>query len=141
MLHHDQNRLHVGATELRFTAPVNRPELAAAFDAWRGPLPCETITAELTGFGPAAARFRFDELDGRYTALWDGTHDIPYEDVSTPDIDGIGVPRAFFRRIVERSRTYYRRSDLTGLLPLGTAQSQALPGVSLQVALTQGQHL
>lgn len=138
MLAHDQTRLHLGATEHRFTAPVNQPWDAGTFDAYRAPLACETITAELTGFAPAAQRFGFDELAGHWTTLWSGAHDIPYEEVSTPDIEGVGVPVAFARRIVGRSRTLYRRDDLTALLPLGFAQAQALPGESYRLALTPG---
>lgn len=151
MLAHDQTRLHIGATEHRFTAPVNRPSDAAVFDVYRAPLPCETITAELTGITPVAGRafFQFMEMDGYtrlpgeapipgFTTLWDATHDILYEEVSTPDIEGVGVPIAFARRIVERSQTLYRSDDLTALLPLGAAQSMALPGESYRLAFTTG---
>lgn len=138
MLTHDQTRLHVGATEHAFTLPVNRLTDAVAVDAYRGPLPCETITAELTGIAPAGSRFTVEELDGHWATLWDGTHDIPYEEVSTPDIEGVGVPVALARRIVARSRTLYRSTDLTALLPLGTAHAQALTGESYRLALTPG---
>jgi RHS repeat-associated protein len=138
MLQHDQTRLHVGATEHRFTAPVNRPWDAALFDIYRSRQASETMTAELTGIAPAAALFRFHEVDGHYTTLWDGSHDIAYEDVSTPDIEGVGVPIALARRITERSQTQYRSDDLTALLPLGTVHSLGLPGESYRLALTQG---
>jgi RHS repeat-associated protein len=138
MLAHDQTRLHIGATDHRFTDPVNQPTDGATFDFYRARMPSETITAELTGIAPATALFRFNEIDGYYTTLWDGTHDISYEDVSTPDIEGVGIPTAFARRIVEHSRTIYRSDDLTGLLPLGTVQSLALPGESYHLGLTTG---
>ena len=139
MLAHDQARLHVGATESVFTEPVNRPADAVAFDAYRAPLPCETITAEFTGISPAAARFSFEELaDTHWPSLWGGAHDVPYEEVSTSDLEGTGGPGAPARRVVERTRTLYRRDDLTALLPLGGAQSGALPGESYQLALTPG---
>jgi RHS repeat-associated protein len=149
MLAHDQTRLHIGATEHRFTAPVNRPTDTTTFDVYRAPLPSETVTAELTGIAPATpgALFKFIEMDGYtrlpgevpipgFTSLWDGTHDIPYEEVSTPDIEGIGAPIAFARRIVERSHTLYRSDDLSSLLPSGIAQSMALPGESYRLAFT-----
>lgn len=138
MLALDQERLHIGATEHIFTFPVNQPTAGTLFDIYRAPLPCEKITAELTGIAPAGVRFSFEELDTHWTALWSGAHDIPYEDVSTPDIEGVGVPTAFARRIVERSRTLYRNDNLTALLPLRIAESQALPGETYRLALTPG---
>ncbi|HEX8138507.1 MAG TPA: SpvB/TcaC N-terminal domain-containing protein [Pyrinomonadaceae bacterium] len=138
MLAHDQTRLHVSATEHIFTDPVNRPEQPTPFDSYRARLSAETITAELTGIAPAAALFRFDEMDGHFTTLWGGGNDIPYEDVSTPDIEGVGVPVGLGRRIVERSRTLYRSDDLTMLLPLRVIGSQALPGETYRLALTPG---
>lgn len=136
MLAHDQARLHIGATGRAYTTPVHEPTEAVAFDAYRQPLPSETLTAELTGFGPAGSLFRFDEIDARYQALWTGAADIPYESVSTPDVEGIGMPLAFARRIVERSRTLYRSDHLTALLPLGTAESMAIPGETYRLAFT-----
>lgn len=139
MLAHDQTRLHVGATEHLFTLPLNKLTDALTFDAYRAPLPYETITAELTGITPAAARFSFEELDEtHWPPLWSGIHDIPYEDVSTPDIEGVGAPIAFARRIVGRSRTLFRRDDMNGLRPLGVADFHALPGESYRLALTPG---
>ncbi|HEY0377590.1 MAG TPA: SpvB/TcaC N-terminal domain-containing protein [Pyrinomonadaceae bacterium] len=138
MLAHDQTRPHVAATEHAFTAPFNRPSGATTFDAYRAPLPSETITAELTGVAPAAARFGFDELDNHWTTLWGGAHDIAYEDVSTADIEGAGAPAPLARRVIERTRTLYRRDDLSALLPLHSLASRALPGESYHLALTPG---
>lgn len=138
MLTHDQTRTHVGATENIYTFPETLPEDARIFDAYRAPLPCETITAELTGIAPAGMRFEFDELDAHFTMLWRGHDDIQYEDVSTPDIEGSGVPPGRGRRIVERTRTRYRSDDLSALLPLRFAAVNALPGESYQLALTPG---
>jgi RHS repeat-associated protein len=140
MLAHDQTRLHIAAVQKIFTAPVNnqRPETGALFDAYRAPMDCETITAELTGISPAASRFTFDEMVGHFTTLWDGTHDVAYEDVSTPDIEGVGMPIAFARRIVSRTRILYRSDDMTTLLAPETAGFQALPGETYRLALTPG---
>ncbi len=140
MLAHDQTRLHVGASENQYTLPLPLQGPVAAFhiDAHRGPMPCESISAELTGFAPAGALFRFNEINTNYQTLWTGAQDIAYEEVSTPDVEGIGMPVGFKRRIVGRTRTLYRSDDLTSLLPLRTAQAMALPGESYQLALTTG---
>ncbi len=136
MLAHCQGRLHVGATEHAYTVPGQRLDGAQACDTYHGPLPCATLAAELTGFGPGASLFRFDEIDQRYQALWSGAHDIAYENVSTADIEGVGMPLAFARRIVEQTQTRYRSDDLTTLLPLGTAESMGLPGETYRLAFT-----
>lgn len=77
-------------------------------------------------------------MDGHFQNLWSGAHDIPYEDVSTPDIEGVGMPIGLARRIVSRRRTLYRKDDLTGLLPIGTGDFHALPGEIYRLALTPG---
>lgn len=138
MLAHDQTRLHISATQQSFTAPVNRLTDNLIIDAYRASLPSEKITAELSGILPAGARFTLAELNGHWATLWSGAHDIPFEDVSTADIEGVGVALALARRIVERSQTLYRRDNLAALLPLGFAEPQALPGESYRLALTPG---
>lgn len=144
MLAYDQSRLHVAATENRFTEDT-LTDPAALPDAHRTPLPAETITAELTGIRPAANRpgitnlFRFDELDGQWQTVWDGAHDIPYEEVPAADVDGAGaLPDAPTRRIVDRTLTVYRRDDLEDLLPPGQLQPLALPGEAYRLAFTPG---
>lgn len=136
MLAHDQTRLHIAGTGNVFTSPVGSPWDASPVDAYRSPLPCEAITAEMTGISPIAARFTPDEMENRWATLWDGGHDIPYEQVSAPDIDGTGTAAGPGRRIVEHTRTLYRSDDLAGLLPPGTMESHALPGETYQLAFT-----
>ncbi|HBB87907.1 MAG TPA: hypothetical protein DC047_09850 [Blastocatellia bacterium] len=138
MLAHDQHRVHVDATERSYTDPVNRPADSLTFDAYRAPLTCESISAELTGILPTDGRFSFEEMDTHWSTLWSNLHDIPYEDVSTPDIEGVGTAPLAGRRIMEHSRILYRSDDMTTLLPHGVAHSQALPGESYQLALTPG---
>jgi RHS repeat-associated protein len=135
MLAHDQTRLHVVGTEHRYTAAINRPTDLVPFDEYLGPLPCETISAELTGFSPQGALFGFDELDGQFVALWKGTNDAPPEEVPASDVDGLSALPGLARRVVARSRTLYRSNDLTALLPLETAESLALPGDTYRLAL------
>jgi RHS repeat-associated protein len=135
-LAHDQSRVHIGAVQHILADPLHRPDEGASFDEMRGPHPAETITAELTGIAPAAARFTFDELDGFWGTLWDGAHDVPYEEISSADIDGVAVPTPAARRIVGRNRVLYRKNDLTALLPLSALESRALPGETYTLALT-----
>jgi RHS repeat-associated protein len=141
MLAYDQTRLHVRATANRFTNDLvdsaNQPDIQ------RTPLPCETVTAEITGIAPASQfggitnLFDFDELDAHWLTLWDGGHDIAYEEIPAADIDGGGLVASVpTRRVVSHARTLYRRNDLTGVLPLAELQSLALPGESYSLALT-----
>lgn len=143
MLAYDQTRLHVVATEHQYTNGLTDP--VALPDTHRLPLPAATITAELTGISPVAGRagitnlFAFAELQAVWSAVWDGTHDIPYESVPAADIDGGGtLAGAPTRRIVRQDRTLYRHDDLTALLPLGQLETLALPGESYRAALTPG---
>jgi RHS repeat-associated protein len=143
MLAYDQARIDIMATENRFTDDT-LTDAKRTPDAHRTPLPSESITAELMGIRPAANRpgvtnlFRFDELEGHWQVVWDGAHDIPYEEIPPSDIDGAGMlPNVPKRRIVEHTRTVYRRNNLTGLLPLHQLESLALPGDSYRLALTR----
>ncbi|MBS1910861.1 MAG: hypothetical protein JST22_02630 [Bacteroidetes bacterium] len=138
MLAHDQTNMHITGTEHVFTVAVHQPWDASTFDTYRAPMPCEEIAAELTGIAPAAARFTFGEMATNWGTLWGGAHDIPYEQVSTPDIEGVGSPTGLARRITSRSRTLYRSDDLTSLLALGVLESHALPGENYRLALTPG---
>ncbi len=141
MLAYDQARLHVAAIENSYTAPLTDPLFFP--DTQRTPQRSETITAELYGITPQANRpgitnfFRFDELETHWQNVWNDAHDLPYEEIPAADVDGAGaLPNALARRIVERTRTLYRRDDLTALLPLGQLQSRALHGQTYQLALT-----
>jgi len=141
MLAYDQTRLHISATEHRYTIDLTDGGLFP--DVYRTPLLAETITAELTGlpFAPApeglTTLLRFKQFDTGWADFWSGNRDIPYEEIPAPDVDGNGdPPKTATRRIVEHTRTLYRRDDLTALLPLGQLQSLALPGDSYRLALT-----
>jgi RHS repeat-associated protein len=150
MLAYDQTRIHIAGTENRFTNDLIDP--AKLSDNYRTPLPSETLVAELTGLAPAGNTlgitnlFRFDDWDKGdpktkrppiWPRVWDGQHDIPYEEIPASDVDGAGtLPNVPTRRIVEHTRTLYRSDDLTGLLPLHQLQPLALPGESYHLALT-----
>lgn len=97
--------------------------------AYRTPLPSQVRTYELIRVSPDAAQpgvtnlFRFEELRSKVASAADGLHDLPYEDVWAT---GASQPHAY-RRQIEHSRTYYRRDDLSGSLPLGQVEGLALP--------------
>jgi RHS repeat-associated protein len=123
----EQGRLHLVATEHRFTNAVDEP------DAHRVPLRAESQAFEVRGLPPAAHRphstnpFGFDELDRGLAGI---TVELPYEveaDDATPT-----------RRLVEHGRTLYRRDDLDGPLPLGRVESMALPLQDYRLVLTAG---
>jgi RHS repeat-associated protein len=141
MLASDQSRLHVVASDHRFTNAVDDP--AAFPDAHRTPLLAEAITAELTGLAPSVNRtgitnlLRFAELDAHWHAAWDGTHDVPHEEVPAADVDGGDVPAtALTRRILSHTRVLFLEDDLATLLPLGKLQPRALAGESYRLVLT-----
>ena len=103
------------------------------------PRPVEERTFELTGFltagsggaaGGSSARFTvgdWTDPDGiGFTGL-DGT---PITSVDGPDGPG---PR---RRLLEHTRTLFRRDDLTGPLPPGALEPLALPFESYRLAFT-----
>lgn len=108
-----------------------------SLDAHRNPLPCESITFELTGYTPTGAAGRFQASDlvepnaaapSRLRHKFNAP-EVAYEATAT------GNQR---RRPIEWLRTLYRRDDLTGLLRLGELQPLALPGESYKLAFTPG---
>ena len=77
-----------------------------------------------------AERFSYQEWVANDFARIEGAQRIGYEDEPDPL-----VPQ---KRLIEHAQTFYRADDLTGLLPLGTLESLALPGESHQLAFTAG---
>ncbi len=105
-------------------------------DTYRTPLPCESLTFELTGYAPTGAGGRFQATDlvepdpataGRLRHKF--TDQVSYESAITGNA---------CRRPIEWLRTLYRRDDLDGLLPLGELQSLAIPGENYRLAFTPG---
>jgi RHS repeat-associated protein len=108
----------------------------ASPDAHRTPLPCETLTFELTGYPPTGDAGRFQASDfvepdpalpGRLRHTFAGQ--VPYE---------AAPPGTRCRRPIECVRTLFRRDDLSGLAPLGELPTLALPGESYKLAFTTG---
>jgi RHS repeat-associated protein len=114
-------------SEHRFTDPIDSP------GDFRGPLPCETRTFELTGHGPTGPAGRYRDSDFVQVAGNAVTHDFQGE-LAYEEAPGSGRER----RPIEHVRTLYRADDLTGLLPLGQAGRLALPGESYRLAFTPG---
>ena len=121
-------------SENQYTNPV------LLIDAHRAPLPSETSTYELIHLAPDANKplitnlFRFAEVSEKTASASDGSHDLPYEDTLATEAKG----SAPYRRLIERSRTLYRKNDLTGPLVLGAVESWALPYESYKLAFTPG---
>jgi RHS repeat-associated protein len=115
-----------------FTSPIDEGE------HHRAPLPYESRSYELVRFGPAGepetGPIRYPELRGLVEVACDGEHDLPYQDLDGTGATGPGP----YRRLIEQSRTRYRRDDLSGPLPLGQAQPLGLPDQSYLLALTPG---
>ena len=123
-----QMRALITYAEHDFTNAVADSVLAFVY---RPPLACESRSYELTGFSPESGpRFAFDEwARGNFssTAL---AQEIPYYHASD-----LGLRQ---KRLIQRTRTLYRRNDLTALLPVGALESRAVPGESYKLALTPG---
>ena len=119
-----QARILLTLTENDYTNAV------AQVDAWRTPLSSEQRQFELIKLMPDAKvpgitnLFRFGELAAKVAAAADGSHDLPFQ-----DWQGIGaVGEAPFRRLLSKSRWFYRGNDLCHLLPLGSLEALALSG-------------
>lgn len=110
----------ITCAENRFTGAV---ELDNDYHA---PLPCESGTFELTGLTSEAGR-RFD-FSAVHAAVMNAA-EIAYE---TKPSGGLQ------KRLIEHTRTLYRRNDLDGPLPLGQLESLALLFESYRQAFTPG---
>jgi RHS repeat-associated protein len=129
-----QRKVFVTYRESRYTNPILEP------DAHRAPLPAETCVYELIKVNPdrnapdITNLFTFDEIRNKASQASDGLHDLPYEDV-----EGVGAVQSHpYRRPIERTRTLYRKDDMTAALPLGLLESLALPFESYNLAFTPG---
>jgi RHS repeat-associated protein len=126
-----QRRAHVTLKTARYTNPVDRP------DAYRAPQLCESSTYELLHVVPDAGSasptlLPAASLRPLVAVASDGFHEIPFEDTN-----GSGAaPGQPFRRLAERTRTLYRRDDMTGPLPFGAVESLVLPFEVYTLAFT-----
>lgn len=105
-------------------------------DSHRTPLPCETITWELTGYAATGQTERFQATD-----FVEPDPDAPTRLRAKPGAEiayEASPPSGPCRRPIERLRTHYRRDDLSGLLPLGQLEALAIAGEAYKLAFTPG---
>lgn len=97
-------------------------------DTYRGPLPSEAQTYELTDLTLPLGqnRFSLDEI----LAAGSAAATISYEKSPTSGV--------LEKRLIEHVRTLYRSNDLSGALPLGQVESRALPFETYKLAFTPG---
>ena len=91
--------------------------------AYRTPMPWQTRTYELTGITAAGNVVSSAEVSSHAAS----SENLSFD--ATPD----GTRQ---KRLIEHTRTRYRRDDLTGPLPFGTIESRALSLQSFALALT-----
>jgi RHS repeat-associated protein len=116
----EQARARFVLTEHGFTNAVHLQ------DAYRTPLPADSVVYELTGIGLTPAEADADTLN----AVLAG----PLADLLPTAWDA--CPDRPSRRLLERDRSVFRRDDLRGPLPFGVLESLALPWESARLAFT-----
>lgn len=131
--HNKQTKLLITYTENNFTNNIDD------IDNYRVPLPCESLTYELTGYNPTGHAGRFQHLDFVQSIQQDPAKpekivhifdkEIKYEDSASNGRQ---------RRMIEHVRTLYRNNNLTNLLALGQLTSLALQGETFKLAFTPG---
>ncbi|MFN8499656.1 MAG: SpvB/TcaC N-terminal domain-containing protein [Anaerolineae bacterium] len=141
-----QRPIHITYTDNRVTNAVDD---AAHPHDYRAPSPAETRAYELRKGAPERSSgeqthlYRLDDLAAAIAGAADGAHDVPYEDGQFSQAQGAVIADAgeaakYFRRLIEHTRTLYRRDNLTALLPLGRLEPLALAGESYRLAFTPG---
>jgi RHS repeat-associated protein len=135
-----------GATLSTYTQNTYTNAVEAA-DAHRTPASAQTTTYELLQLATSASTpgsttlFSFAEIQAALHTAGDGSHDIPYEDLTPGGL----IAGQVYRRQIGCVRSYYRPDDLgaaagdpRALLALETLESLALPGTTCTLALTLG---
>ncbi|MGZ5053532.1 MAG: SpvB/TcaC N-terminal domain-containing protein [Methylobacter sp.] len=131
-LHPEQGLIHAAYTENRIT---NKPN---ATDWYRLGLPVETLTFEITGLPGTSQRFTIADFYDKDAASQISGF------VTAPEITYEQIPdNTLQKRLIERIRTLYRSNSQANTLdptplPLGEAESLALPYESYKMAFTPG---
>jgi RHS repeat-associated protein len=129
-----QSRILATLTANRFTQALNER------NNYLAPYPAEAQTYELVHLHPRSNQFgvtnlfRFDQRRRLGAEASDGHRDLPFEDFEGVGAAGTGP----YRRLFQQSRIFYRRDDLSRLLPLSEIGALALPGESYRLILTPG---
>jgi RHS repeat-associated protein len=115
-----QTQMLMTFTENKFTNIIDQE------DAFHTPLPCETLTYELTGL-ELNGKVRFSCEDILEAAA--SYAEINYQE--TPD----GSNQ---KRLIQHDRILYLKDDLSNALPLGEVETMTLPYESYELAFTPG---
>lgn len=107
-------------TENRVTNAVDTP------DAYRTPAICESRTFDLTGIDRAPGSARLSP--GKVAEAVAAARPLTYHAEPTPG--------QVEKRLVDHVRTYYRRDDFTGALPLGSLEPLGLFHENYRLAMT-----
>ncbi|MQA29781.1 MAG: hypothetical protein GEU82_08075 [Luteitalea sp.] len=132
--HARQSQILATCSEKDYSNAVNLP------DAFRMPLPVTAKTFELGNVVSLSRRPHATNLFGleEMRTLVDATREHGRE---VPFVDWRGATarhRGPYRRLLEHQRTRYRANQLDRLLPVGQAQSLALPGERYTLAFPAG---
>ena len=116
-------------------------------DSYRAPLPAQSSQYEILQLVPDSTPsgitnlLRFEELQTKIASAGDGSHDIPYENVTATGLTAGQI----YRRLIGCARSYYRpddmgaaANDVKALLPLQKLESRGLAGISCKLAFTAG---
>lgn len=100
-------------------------------DNFRVPIGFESRTFELSGLTPSRGSiFRMADFTQNDFAPITSLPGIPYEQPNNASDKQ--------KRLVRRSRMVFRRDNLTGLLPAGQLENNAIPGCSYKLCFTPG---
>ncbi|EGV29592.1 RHS repeat-associated core domain protein [Thiorhodococcus drewsii AZ1] len=113
-----QTQTLMTCSELAYTNAINDDR------SYRTPLPSEALNFELSGLQLANGqiRFSFEQLS------------VAVEAAERIDYHRTATAGSLQKRVLDWSRTLYRRNDLDGPLPLGELDSLALPYQAYQLA-------
>lgn len=143
-----QRTPHVVYARNGFTQAVDEP------GDFRGPLPAEAQTFEITGIGARTDTQRVSAAD--FLQYWQAPSELAYDEpfarpnrgsnggqipaaisgeTATPGAPA--EPTAWRHRLIEHVRTLYRSDTSPALLPLGSGSARAIPGEALKLAFTR----
>jgi RHS repeat-associated protein len=119
-------------TTLFVYSEQNVTNVTSTANNYRAPVVYEGRQYEVTGFrlSPGATRFQLADFTAQRFESLNSLTEIPFEQKNDPN--------AKQKRLIRRSRTLFRRDDLSGLLPAGQVQASAIPGAEYELCFTPG---